>query len=46
VIDRYTQIVLTVIALALVALVIQPYTLSKPAFVEGGVVDVRIRGVD
>jgi hypothetical protein len=32
VIDRYTQIVLTVIALALVALVIQPYTLSKPAF--------------
>jgi hypothetical protein len=45
-VDRYTKMILTVIALALVALTIQPYTLPRPATAQGGVVDVRIRGID
>jgi hypothetical protein len=44
--DRYTQTILTVTALALIALVIRPYTLPMPALAQGGVVDVRIRGID
>jgi len=43
-VDRYTKIVLTIIALA--ALVVQPYTLPRAAIAQGGVVDVRIRGID
>jgi hypothetical protein len=45
-VDRYTKIVLTIIALALMALVVQPYTLPRAAVAQGGVVDVRIRGID
>jgi hypothetical protein len=45
-VDRYTKIILTVIALALLALVVQHYTLPKEASAQGAVVDVRIRGID
>jgi hypothetical protein len=47
-VDRYTKIVLTIIAVALTALAIEPYTVApKRAFAFGeGVVDVRIRGID
>ena len=43
--DLYTKVVLTVIAVALAALAIQPYTLPKRADAQG-IVDVRIRGID
>lgn len=45
-VDTYTKIVLTAIAIALMALAVQPYTLPKDALAQGGVVDVRIRGID
>ena len=44
-IDLYTKIVLTVIAVALVALAVQPYTMPKAADAQE-IVDVRIRGID
>jgi hypothetical protein len=44
-VDRYTKCILTVIALALTALAIQPYT-PRAAIAQGSVVDVRIRGID
>ena len=45
-VDRYTKVVLTVIAVALVALALQPYTIPKHALAQSGIVDVRIRGID
>ena len=45
--DRYTKVVLTIIAVALTALAIQPYTLPPQAIAaKGGIVDVRIRDID
>jgi hypothetical protein len=46
-VDRYTKAVLTIIAVALTVLAVQPYTAPKRAFAfSEGVVDVRIRGID
>ena len=43
--DVYTKVFLTVIAAALVALAIQPYTLPPPARAQGDIVDVRIADI-
>jgi len=45
-VDRYTKIVLTIIAAALVALAFQSLMRPTPAFGQRDVVDVRIRGID
>jgi len=47
-IDLYTKVVLTVIAISLAVLAIQPYALPKAADAQRptGVMDVRIRGVE
>jgi hypothetical protein len=46
-IDLYTKIVLTIIAISLVALVMQPSTLPGPASAQPlSVMDVRIRGIE
>ena len=44
-VDLYTKVVLTVIAVALIILTIQPYTVSRASSAYD-VVDVRIRGID
>jgi hypothetical protein len=44
-IDTYTKVVLTIIAIALMTLAIRPYTLPKDAWARD-VVDVRIVGID
>ena len=46
-IDLYTKIVLTIVAISLVALVMQPSTLPVPASAQPlSVMDVRIRGIE
>jgi hypothetical protein len=43
-VDRYTKIVLTIIALALTALVVQPYTLPRAAAARDELVKVEGNG--
>ena len=43
-VDGYTKVMLTVIAAALVALVLRPYVEPRQVQAQGGIVDVRIRG--
>ena len=48
-VDWYTKLILTIIAIALIALAVQPYIMPNQAraqWTSGDTIDVRIRGID